>query len=52
MLYQNYLLFLQMRVSLDEKEKILEKEIQFHKQKIKQNPNHTIIYYLEIGITD
>lgn len=52
MLYQNYLLFLQMRVSLEEKEKYLEKEIQLYRQKIKQNPNYKMIYHSGIGIND
>ena len=52
MLYQDYLLLLQRITLLEEKRKILEQEIQLHKQKIKQNPNYKIIYYVGCGICD
>ncbi len=51
MLYQNYLLLLQLITEIEKKKKILENEIIKYNNKIRKDYNYKMIYYTETGIS-
>lgn len=51
MLYQNYLLLLQLITEIEKKKKILENEIIKYNNEIRKNHNYKMIYYTETRIS-